>query len=644
MNALIVVLPEPIVRAICVTLIYSLCWGVVAAAITGILLLATKRLRSSVRYFFLVGVMGLFVTTTIVTFYKQLAIPSSPGTFPAATISTGSSMELQAASSPADPGQTNITGAIFRFCNQYSAVIVSIWLLVIAFRCVRMMADWRRVHFLTKRQIVEPGNWWNDRLVRLSEQLRVSAPVRLLQSGIVKVPVTLGHLKPIILVPIGILTAMPQDQVEAVLLHELAHIRRRDYFVNILQRFIEILFFFNPAVLWISSLIKEERENCCDDIVISQTDNRGEYVNALVAFQEYTFGLSSIAPAFAGKKGHLLARVKRILYNTNKTMDGGEKMFLIAGMAIAGFFFFSSLTGKDQVAVKSLAMVSHPKEMAAVMPVLRDTLPRGHAKRATAAKPVIEVTVDGKHYKFVEENNAVTELYVDGKRVPDENLAEYQSLALVTQLLPTVPGNARAPKILLDMQQANAAQRDQLLALKMQMNADNAFKTLNKDTLAPNEVDLLLAKENADRMLELEREQVNRARKNALEDQLLEKEQANRALAKVREDRLLEKEQANLLLKKMNMPGNHLFIREDNSLEQYIDPIVEDLMRDKVIDKNNSDNFSLELNNNGLTVNGVRQPEELFMKYKEKYVKNPKDYFSYTVKDKTKKMISVSVN
>jgi beta-lactamase regulating signal transducer with metallopeptidase domain len=642
MNALIVVLPETIVRAICRTLVYSLYWGVVAAAITGMMLLATKKLRSSVRYFFLVGIMGLFVITTVVTFYKQLAIHSSPGSLPAATISAVSSVELQVASSSVDPGQTSIADAISLFCNQHSAVIVSIWLLVIAFRCVRMMVDWRRVHFLTKRQIAEPGNLWNDRIVKLSEQLRVSVPVRLLQSGIVKVPVTLGHLKPIILVPIGILTAMPQDQVEAVLLHELAHIRRRDYFVNILQRFIEIFFFFNPAVLWISSLIKEERENCCDDIVISQTDNRGEYVNALVAFQEYTFGLSSIAPAFAGKNGHLLARVKRILYNTNKTMDGGEKMFLIAGMAIAGFFFLSSLIGRDQVPVKNNAMVSHPKEIAAVMPVLMDTLPTGHVKRATAAKPIIEVTVDGKHYKFVEENNTVTELYVDGKRIPDGNLAEYQSLALVTQLLPTVPGNARAQKMLRDMQQANAGQRDQLLAMKM--NADNAYKALNADTLAFNEVNLMLSKENADRVLELEKLQANLALEKAQANHAWADEQANRALEKAREDQLLEKAQVNLLLEKMNRQGNKLFGREGNSLEQYIDPIVEDLIQDKVINKKDSDNFSFELNNDGLTVNGVRQPEELFIKYKEKYVKNPKDYFSYTVKDKTKKMISVSVN
>jgi bla regulator protein BlaR1 len=78
----------------------------------------------------------------------------------------------------------------------------------------------------------------------------------------------IGNLKPVILMPIGLLTALTTEEVEAILMHELAHIKRRDYLVNLLQSLMEIVFFFNPAVLWISQLIKAERENCCDDLAL----------------------------------------------------------------------------------------------------------------------------------------------------------------------------------------------------------------------------------------------------------------------------------------------------------------------------------------------------------------------------------------
>ena len=109
----------------------------------------------------------------------------------------------------------------------------------------------------------------------------------LLESAIVKVPVVIGLLKPVILLPLGLLSNLPPDQVEAVLLHELAHIRRKDYLVNLLQSFAEVVFFFNPALLWISSLMREERENCCDDVAISHIKNKKQFIHALVAFQEY---------------------------------------------------------------------------------------------------------------------------------------------------------------------------------------------------------------------------------------------------------------------------------------------------------------------------------------------------------------------
>src|SRR5262249_45478906 len=150
----------------------------------------------------------------------------------------------------------------------------------------------------------------------------------LLESEIIKVPMMTGWLKPMILFPFSLLSQLPQEQVEAILLHELAHIKRKDYFVNLLQNFAETIFFFNPAVLWISSLIRDERENCCDDIAIQSTNDKEKFIHALVAFQEYNLSKSRFGIAFPGQKNHLLNRIKRIIYNSNKTLNNMEKVLL----------------------------------------------------------------------------------------------------------------------------------------------------------------------------------------------------------------------------------------------------------------------------------------------------------------------------
>jgi Zn-dependent protease with chaperone function len=89
---------------------------------------------------------------------------------------------------------------------------------------------------------------WQQRLARLSARLRLSRPVRLLESCLLEIPVVIGHFRPLVLMPVGLLAGLPPNQIEVILLHELAHIRRCDYLVNSLQRLMEGLLFYNPAI------------------------------------------------------------------------------------------------------------------------------------------------------------------------------------------------------------------------------------------------------------------------------------------------------------------------------------------------------------------------------------------------------------
>ena len=170
--------------------------------------------------------------------------------------------------------------------------------------------------------------------------MRMHRPVTLLQSGIAKCPMVIGHLKPIILFPVGFLNALSTEEVEAILIHELAHIKRNDFLINIIQTITEILFFFNPAIWWVSSLIRKERENCCDDISVAIMKSKTGYVQALISFQEYSFTAGRYTPAFPGTGYGLLDRVKRLIHNQNSPLSSTHKFIL---MTIAVFLVFLSV-------------------------------------------------------------------------------------------------------------------------------------------------------------------------------------------------------------------------------------------------------------------------------------------------------------
>src|ERR1017187_9214042 len=136
-------------------------------------------------------------------------------------------------------------------------------------RPVAPLPDVSQTSQLGRRGVCAAGALWQGRGERLAARMRVSRPVTLLESCLAEVPVVMGYLRPVILMPVGLMTGLPAEQIEAILLHELAHIRRHDYLVNLLQIVVEGLVFYHPAVWWISSVMRAERENCCDDLVVA---------------------------------------------------------------------------------------------------------------------------------------------------------------------------------------------------------------------------------------------------------------------------------------------------------------------------------------------------------------------------------------
>src|SRR6266566_6520192 len=191
--------------------------------------------------------------------------------------------------------------------------IVLLWLTGVVTLSLRLASGWlaaRRLRALGTRPAPAACI---AALHRLAARLRVSRPVRLLQSTLVQVPAVLGWVRPVILLPASALTGLTPLQLEALLAHELAHVRRYDYLVNLIQSVIETLLFYHPAVWWISARVRDEREHCCDDLAVAVCGDPHLYATALVGMERIRSTTPRLALAATGVGGSLLTRVRRLI-------------------------------------------------------------------------------------------------------------------------------------------------------------------------------------------------------------------------------------------------------------------------------------------------------------------------------------------
>ncbi|MEM8909861.1 MAG: ankyrin repeat domain-containing protein, partial [Bacteroidota bacterium] len=181
---------------------------------------------------------------------------------------------------------------------------------------------------------------WLEKAKALELELRIRSKISYLHSPLATTPMAIGFLKPVVLFPAKVLSGLSDQQIEGILIHELAHIKRNDYLVNLLQSLVEILFFYHPAVWWMSAAIRHERENCCDDIAIGLIGETSEYAKTLILLQEQQLHAGVPAVAFTGIRQSFSHRVKRLFNQPTRFADFKEG-FVTALILIAGIFALS---------------------------------------------------------------------------------------------------------------------------------------------------------------------------------------------------------------------------------------------------------------------------------------------------------------
>ena len=221
--------------------------------------------------------------------------------------------------------------------NQWSLWLAMVWLLGGVFHAIQLLLGVQHTRQLRAHAQPLSGDW-EDRFARLKQCLGIKQQVMFWESAQTAVPLTFGWLKPVVLIPVGLLTQLSPEQVEMIVLHELAHIRRYDYFWSLSQSVAEIVLFYHPAYWYIAQVLEREREFACDQMTIRVTQQPQTYARTLLQVATTT-----AAPAYglaaSGKRG-LSARIKRIV----APASGRRNIQVLPALILIGFLGLASVT------------------------------------------------------------------------------------------------------------------------------------------------------------------------------------------------------------------------------------------------------------------------------------------------------------
>jgi len=225
-----------------------------------------------------------------------------------------------------------VLGGVLGWLARHLAWIVGAWAACAALLGLRIACGLAWVGRIGRAQATDAA--WQTRLSRLGQRFGLVRHVRLRVVDGLASPVTAGWWRPVVLVPSSLLTGMAPDLLEALLAHELAHVARHDYLVNLAQNVIETLLFYHPAVWWISHRIRAERELVADGLAARRLGEPRRLARALSQLEQLQFGAGGLAQAAAG--GDLAARIRRLVRPETQALHWKAALPVLA-LAVACF-------------------------------------------------------------------------------------------------------------------------------------------------------------------------------------------------------------------------------------------------------------------------------------------------------------------
>lgn len=309
MTTIAEMLPGAWANAVGWMLVHSIWQGAIAAAITLALLRIIPTYESRVRYTAVCAGLLLFVVATVVTF-NQLYDSNKKITHP--RVAEAEIIEFRQVALTVEPREQNFLSAVTSSLEEHMDLVVLAWGIGFLIFSIRLAAGIFYTHRIISTSKIIKGTW-EEFIQNAGRQMGLKRALRVAESARINTPMVIGFLKPVILVPVGMMSGLSTEQLETIFLHELAHVKRNDYIVNVLQSLLETIFFFNPFVWMLSKAIRREREYCCDDIVLNYHGGASAYAHALVRLAEARLTSPALALPLGTDKNQLLGRIRRIM-------------------------------------------------------------------------------------------------------------------------------------------------------------------------------------------------------------------------------------------------------------------------------------------------------------------------------------------
>lgn len=312
-------LRAPLVEALGWTLIHFVWQGAAIAILLWLALKAMTRASANARY--TAGCLALLIMVfTPVGTFKSMLDAQSRDSQDAVGLWPVPDTEATAEPSPGDRGavvrvewnKSSISVTSFReWINPALPWLVVGWFGAVVVLSIRLGLGWWQLRRIRKESQEPLDPRWETVLDRMLRDLKLRRPVMLCKSALVEVPTVIGWLKPVVFFPTTALTGLTPEQLEMVLAHELAHVRRHDYLINLGQSVMETLLFYHPGVWWVSRQVRNERELCCDEMAVQLCGDRLTYARALAALEELR--AVPLRLGVAAGSGSLVERIRRLI-------------------------------------------------------------------------------------------------------------------------------------------------------------------------------------------------------------------------------------------------------------------------------------------------------------------------------------------
>jgi bla regulator protein BlaR1 len=451
------ILPDQLVKAIGWTLFHSLWQGAVIVLLFMVLYYKFRQHKAELRYIISVAALLVLFLAVSVTFVVSFSAAGTPGNefavnHPVRESVIPSLLETSVWQSP-ESNDTGRVQLIMQHITEKFSIIVNLWVMGLLLISVRLAGSSVMAFRYKRTNLARVPDHILERFTHLIERLNVSGRIKLMGSKLAKNPMVIGYLKPVVLVPASIISHISCEQLDAILVHELAHIKRHDFLVNVFQNILELFMFYHPVVWFLNHQIRKERENCCDDMAVAYGGPLN-YARALAQVHEIRF-YPKLVVALSTKKYHLLNRVVRILKPKKMKTNVIDK--LITGvilMAAVSVVLISTGATYSQHK-EAVSEQNHTSYINSIAPIeVADPQPElvFNAMDETVIEPnhekivpdnqetdstlkikdnVITRTIDDngkvRKLKLVVKGGEVTELYVDGKKIPKEKHGKYQA-------------------------------------------------------------------------------------------------------------------------------------------------------------------------------------------------------------------------